>query len=166
MLNIVKALGCRARKTDHVTAAVLFRLIDRDRPTLLLDEADNQDLANNPTLRSVINSGHHCDGKIMRYLGLRNDALCIEIDNRTILIQVAGRCDDVLRLQAANGRTVTVLPLAIGAVIDETPGLRRSQLIQTGPNTIHLRSFHGCYGRRANEVGLCDTQFHDHGVGA
>ena len=47
---------------------MLFRLIDRDRPTLLLDEADNQDLPNNPTLRAVINSGHHCDGKIMRYL--------------------------------------------------------------------------------------------------
>jgi phenylacetate-coenzyme A ligase PaaK-like adenylate-forming protein len=56
-----------------------------------------------------------------------------------LAIQVAGRRDDVLRLQAANGSTVTVLPLAIGAVIDETPGVRRSQLVQTGPATILLR---------------------------
>ena len=51
-----------------MSAAVLFRLIDRDRPTLLLDEADNQDLPNNPTLRAVINGGHHCDGTFMRVL--------------------------------------------------------------------------------------------------
>ena len=68
LLNVIKTLAFRTVKSDHVTAAVLFRLIDRDRPTLLLDEADNQDLPNNPTLRAVINSGHHCDGKIMRYL--------------------------------------------------------------------------------------------------
>ena len=54
-------------------------------------------------------------------------------------IRVAGRCDDVLRLEAADGRTVRVLPLAIGAVLDETPGVHRSQLIQSGPATIRLR---------------------------
>ena len=68
LLNIIKTLAFKTIKSDHTTAAVLFRLIDRDRPTLLLDEADNQDLPNDPTLRAVINSGHHCDGKIMRYL--------------------------------------------------------------------------------------------------
>lgn len=54
-------------------------------------------------------------------------------------IRVAGRCDDVLRLVAADGRTVSLLPLAIGAVADEAPGAHRSQLIQTGPATIRLR---------------------------
>lgn len=33
-------------------------------------------------------------------------------------IRVAGRCDDVLRLRAAGGRVVSVLPLAIGAVVE------------------------------------------------
>jgi uncharacterized protein DUF3631 len=68
-LNLIKALGFKTVKTDHITAAVTFRLIDRDRPTLLVDEADNQDLPTNAVLRAVINSGHHCDGRIMRYLG-------------------------------------------------------------------------------------------------
>jgi phenylacetate-coenzyme A ligase PaaK-like adenylate-forming protein len=54
-------------------------------------------------------------------------------------IRVAGRHDDVLRLEAADARTVQVLPLAIGSVIDEVPGVQRSQLIQTGPATIRLR---------------------------
>jgi hypothetical protein len=68
LLNIINALGFKTKKTDHITAAVTFRLIDRDRGTLLVDEADNQDLPVNPTLRAVINSGHHCDGKILRFL--------------------------------------------------------------------------------------------------
>jgi hypothetical protein len=67
-LNIIKVLAFKTRKTDHVTAAVTFRLIDRDRPTLLIDEADNQDLLVNATLRAVINSGHHCDGKTLRFV--------------------------------------------------------------------------------------------------
>jgi phenylacetate-CoA ligase len=31
------------------------------------------------------------------------------------------------------------LPLAIGSVVEEAPGVHRSQLIQVGPTTIHLR---------------------------
>ncbi len=54
-------------------------------------------------------------------------------------ICVKGRRDDVLRLQAANGRMVSVLPLAISSVLDETPGVRRSQLVQTGPASVLLR---------------------------
>jgi Protein of unknown function (DUF3631) len=72
-LNLADALSRNASKVDHITPAVLFRLIDRDRACVLLDEVDNQDLPANPTLRAVINSGHHCGGKIMRYIdgGLR-----------------------------------------------------------------------------------------------
>jgi phenylacetate-coenzyme A ligase PaaK-like adenylate-forming protein len=54
-------------------------------------------------------------------------------------IRVAGRRDDVLRLAAPDGTTVSVLPLAIGSAIDETPGLHRSQLIQTGPASVRVR---------------------------
>jgi phenylacetate-CoA ligase len=54
-------------------------------------------------------------------------------------IRVAGRRDDVLRFETADGRIVSVLPLAIGAIVDETPGVRRSQLIQTDPITMRLR---------------------------
>lgn len=54
-------------------------------------------------------------------------------------IRVAGRRDDVLRLTAAEGTTVRILPLAIGSVVNETPGLHRSQLVQTAPATLRLR---------------------------
>lgn len=54
-------------------------------------------------------------------------------------IRVAGRHDDVLRLHASDGRIVSILPLAIGTVVDETPGAHRSQLVQTGPAVMRLR---------------------------
>jgi phenylacetate-coenzyme A ligase PaaK-like adenylate-forming protein len=54
-------------------------------------------------------------------------------------IRVIGRLDDVLHLRAADGHIVKILPLAIGTVVDETPGVHRSQLIQAGPTTIRIR---------------------------
>ncbi len=54
-------------------------------------------------------------------------------------IRVAGRHDDVLQLQGADGSIVKILPLAIGTVIEEAAGVHRSQLIQTEPATICLR---------------------------
>lgn len=54
-------------------------------------------------------------------------------------IRVAGRRDDILRLAAADGRLVSILPLAIGVIADEAPGVHRSQFIQTGPATIRVR---------------------------
>ena len=54
-------------------------------------------------------------------------------------IRVSGRHDDVLHLDAGGGRAISVTPLAIGTVADETPGVHRSQLIQEAPSTIRLR---------------------------
>jgi phenylacetate-coenzyme A ligase PaaK-like adenylate-forming protein len=54
-------------------------------------------------------------------------------------IHVEGRRDELLRLQDASGGWITLLPLAFGTVIEETPGVRRFQLIQTGPATLTVR---------------------------
>ncbi|HLN77138.1 MAG TPA: phenylacetate--CoA ligase family protein [Nocardioidaceae bacterium] len=54
-------------------------------------------------------------------------------------IRVVGRCDDVLRLTGSDGSAVSILPLAITSVVERTPAVHRSQLIQTGPDAIRLR---------------------------
>lgn len=59
--------------------------------------------------------------------------------NRLPAIRVAGRCDDVLHMVGPNGRPIHLLPLAIGTVVEETPGCARSQLVQTGPASLRLR---------------------------
>lgn len=67
-MAIISRLAAKPKKADHITAAAIFRLIDRERPTLLLDEVDNLDLRNNAPLRSVINSGHRRGGKTVRVI--------------------------------------------------------------------------------------------------
>lgn len=54
-------------------------------------------------------------------------------------IKVAGRHDDALRFVDAGGQARTILPLAVGTVLDAVPGGPRTQLIQTGPTTLHVR---------------------------
>jgi hypothetical protein len=53
----------RAHKLGNITTAVLPRLIERDQPTLLLDEADNLDFQADPALRSILNDGFYEGGR-------------------------------------------------------------------------------------------------------
>lgn len=63
-------------------------------------------------------------------------------------IRVEGRTDDVLRFRAADGSLVPVLPMALWAVLKETPGLHRFQAIQSGEQQLKIRI----------EVGEGETQ--------
>jgi phenylacetate-CoA ligase len=53
--------------------------------------------------------------------------------------RVEGRTDEILVFPKMGGTEVKLLPLALETVVEETPGLRRFQLIQTGPRTLLLR---------------------------
>jgi putative DNA primase/helicase len=57
-LNLIGALVPKALASSNITAAAVFRGIEKWRPTLLVDEADTF-LKNNDDLRGVINSGHY-----------------------------------------------------------------------------------------------------------
>lgn len=54
------------------------------------------------------------------------------------VIEVQGRSDDVLELQAARGRRVRLLPLALTTVLEEQGGVHDFQLVQTGARTLRL----------------------------
>jgi hypothetical protein len=69
VLNLIDALGYNTEKFDSATPAALFRLTDEERKCVLLDEVDNADLPSNDVLRSVINSGWQCKGKVVRFIG-------------------------------------------------------------------------------------------------
>lgn len=57
LLEIVSTLAPRAVAASNITAASLFRIVEKYSPTLLVDEADTF-LGKNEELRGVINSGH------------------------------------------------------------------------------------------------------------
>jgi hypothetical protein len=69
LLDLLEALCVRPLKSDSITAASIYHVVDRDHPTLLIDEADNLGLAFNGALRAVLNSGHRRGGKVTRYHG-------------------------------------------------------------------------------------------------
>lgn len=67
-LAIAELLVARARKSDGITAASIYHLVDQEHPTLLVDEVDNLGLPSNGSLRAVLNSGHRRGGSITRYI--------------------------------------------------------------------------------------------------
>lgn len=54
-------------------------------------------------------------------------------------VQVEGRREEVLRFDTSGGETVSLLPLAVATVIEETPGVRTFQLIRTAETCLRLR---------------------------
>jgi Protein of unknown function (DUF3631) len=68
VLSLLHELCAMPEKTDSVTPAALFRLIDQGVMTMLCDEIDNHDLANNSAFRAVVNSGHRRGGKTTRVM--------------------------------------------------------------------------------------------------
>lgn len=72
-LAIVKQLVPRALAASNITPAVLFRVVEKYKPTLLVDEADTF-LRDNDELRGVINSGHNREGAfVLRVVGDDHD---------------------------------------------------------------------------------------------
>ncbi len=62
-LTVLSALVPRPLIPSNVASAVLFRVVEKHRPTLLIDEADSF-LRDNEELRGVLNSGHSRRGAI------------------------------------------------------------------------------------------------------
>ena len=60
--------------------------------------------------------------------------------SRLPVIEVEGRCDDTLRLEAPGRASVHVLPLALCTVLEDEAGLFDFQLVQEGPNELLLTS--------------------------
>ena len=54
-------------------------------------------------------------------------------------IRVEGRCDDVVGVRDAAGRTVKLLPLALMTVLEEEASVHRYQLVQASPTALILR---------------------------
>ena len=68
VLSLLDELCANSARSDGITAAALFRMIDQGVLTLLIDEADNLDLATDGIFRAVVNSGHRRHGKFVRVI--------------------------------------------------------------------------------------------------
>lgn len=69
LLRLLKRLVRRALLASNLTPAVLFRVVDRHAPTLLIDEGDSF-LSERPEFRNLLNSGHCKDSaSVLRSVG-------------------------------------------------------------------------------------------------
>lgn len=79
-----------------------------------------------------------------------------------------GRTDEILRVPGADGGEVVLLPMGLATVVEETPGVRRYQLLQTGADALTIRLDHDPAVDRAEvwqrvRAGLADL-LQAHGV--
>jgi hypothetical protein len=68
VLKALKYMCARPTLMSSITPAVVYRVIDRDHPTLLIDEGDNLGLNINPTIRAIMNSGHNVGSSVGRVI--------------------------------------------------------------------------------------------------
>jgi hypothetical protein len=64
-LSVLGTVVAKPHPTSNITGPGLFRIVQRDHPTLLLDEVDTY-LEGNSELRNVLNSGHERSGAATR----------------------------------------------------------------------------------------------------
>jgi phenylacetate-CoA ligase len=149
--RMAEALGCKIRNT-YGASEIMFGAMSCDHDWLhvcsdwiILEPVNEQFQPTPPGEPShtvlVTNLANRVQPLIRYDLG---DSIVVRTDpcpcgSRLPAIRVSGRSDDVLQLRATDGHTVSVLPLAIGTVMEEAPGVRRSQLKQTGPASLELR---------------------------
>jgi hypothetical protein len=64
LVELIETLVPKPERSDSITAAAIYHIIDERHPTVLLDEGDNigLTLALNGTYRAVLNSGHRRGG--------------------------------------------------------------------------------------------------------
>ena len=73
LLDVVARLAPKPLKASHTTAAALFRVIEKARPCVLLDEADAYLTREAEELRAVVDAGHQIDGAVIRTVGDNHD---------------------------------------------------------------------------------------------
>jgi putative DNA primase/helicase len=66
--DVVAVMVPRPLLTENLSVAVLFRVIEAHKPTILADECDSW-LRDNEELRGMLNSGHRRGGQALRCVG-------------------------------------------------------------------------------------------------
>ena len=68
LLDLLAPLVARALSTSNATVSSIFRIVELEAPTLLIDEADTF-LKENDELRGILNTGHRRGGQVIRTVG-------------------------------------------------------------------------------------------------
>lgn len=68
LIEILERLVPKALRADNISAASLFRVVEKSQPVVLIDEADSF-LKDSEDHRNIVNSGHARGGAVVRLVG-------------------------------------------------------------------------------------------------
>jgi hypothetical protein len=81
VIRLLDAISCRSRKASSLSEAVMFRLIDAEAPTLLIDEAETIDGRSEraEALRAIAHEGYKQGGQVPRCDGEDHDVRWFDV---------------------------------------------------------------------------------------
>lgn len=98
LTEVLAMVAARARRTVNISEAALFRLIEQQRPTLVLDEAEA--LAGKSeraeAVRAILNSGNRRDAKVPRCVGANHELVEFSIFCPKVICAI-GTCPETIR---------------------------------------------------------------------
>lgn len=104
--DVLAVLVPRPLPTENLSVAVLFRVIEKDKPTMLADECDSY-LRDNEELRGMLNAGHRRGGQALRCEGDNHEVRAFNVFAPAVLCGIGslpGTLHDrsiVIRLERA-----------------------------------------------------------------
>ena len=92
VLRLLDSIACRSRKATSLSEAVMFRLIDAEAPTLLLDEAETLDGRSEraETLRAIAHEGYKKGGQVPRCEGDAHDIRWFDVYGPKVFAAIGG----------------------------------------------------------------------------
>jgi hypothetical protein len=124
--DVVAALVTKACTADNATAAALFRLIELQHPTLLLDECDTF-LKDNEDLRGIVNSGFQKGGNVLRTVGENFEARAFETFAPMVLTTIGS----LARTIESRSLTIQMKRKRAGEQVERLTGTKEHSLKNT-----------------------------------
>lgn len=94
LLDVLHCLVPRPLQSANITAAAIFRTIERVHPTLLIDEGDAF-IPGDEAIRGVLNSGHSRSGSVIRLVGDDHEPRMFSTFCATVIAMI-GRLPDTV----------------------------------------------------------------------
>jgi len=137
LMTLISYLVSRPLPVQNITAAAIFRTIDRVHPTLLIDEADSFIIGSNGAeeIRGILNSGFEPNGTTIRLVGDKHEPRAFRVFG-PVAIALIGSLSG--QLSTVEDRAVVVSMRRRGPR-DRVPGRFSGRAVRAGTHDLQRR---------------------------
>ena len=157
-LDLITLFVPKPLKTENISVATLFRVVEMAAPTLLVDEVDSF-LKDNEELRGLLNAGHGRGGRVLRCVGDGHDVRAFRVFAPVVLAGI-GQLPPTLHSRSVVVSLVRAKPGEVPARFDSRHTHREVELCRqlarwTADNRTAIEACDpvlpaGCYNRTAD----------------